>query len=248
MKRILKGNLAFVPLLFALAVLGFHFDAGASNKIFRLLYSTTILFVVMVSTVVIRYDSEGSVVVATIAYINARCIYYTLIIIYIRNVLTRKSLRSVFKCFDNIDQSLQTSFDVRIKDDDLKWFVRSMLLLLASSAFSGLAFDSRSDETFNVGQFAHAVLVFVLGVKILLYCMLCASIKLRFISLIQHLRDSKSSRTTFAVRGRTTTATKASVGSLSQLKAISLIFDEVLAVISLMNETFSTLLSSAFGE
>jgi 7tm Chemosensory receptor len=254
MRRILNGNLAFLPLLVLLAVLGFRYDAGKRNKIFRLLYSLTMLIVVLVSSAVIRYSAAESVVVGTIDYINARCIHYTLIIIHIRNVLSRKSLRSAFKCFDNIDRSLQTSFDVRIKDDEAKWFVRSMLLLLAFSAFSGPAFSSFNGEMFNVGQFAHAVLVFVLSVKILLYCMLCAGIKRRLIALIQHLRDRKSSRSpTFAVGVQTTTAWKklvgtTPVGSVSQLKEISLMFDEVLAVVSLMNEAFSTILSSAFGE
>jgi type IV secretory pathway VirB2 component (pilin) len=256
MKRILNGNLAFLPVLVLLAVLGFRCDAGKGNKIFRLLYSLTMLIVVLVSSAVIRFSTSESVVVGTIDYINARCMHYTLIIIHIRNVLSRKSLRSAFKCFDNIDRSLQTSFDVRIKDDESKWFVRSMLLLLAFSAFSGPAFDLYNGEAFNVGQFAHAVLVFVLSVKILLYCMLCAGIKRRFIALIQHLRAGKSSQSSTVAVGGLQTTTEAwktvvgatPVGSVSQLKEISLMFDEVLDVISLMNEAFSTLLSTGFGE
>ncbi|CRK99315.1 CLUMA_CG012766, isoform A [Clunio marinus] len=79
--------------------------------------------------------------------------------------------------------------------------------------------------------------------------MLCASIKVRFIALIKHLKEIKSSQTSFVVNTTTTKyiAVTKSIEKLSQLKEVSLIYDEVLEIILLLNESFSTLLSFAFG-
>lgn len=246
--KILKGNLAFMPLVVLLAALGFRMEAAKTNKIFRLLRSTTSVIVLLLSSSFISYSVEGSVVVATITYINARCIFFTLIIIYIRNVVPKAHLRKVFKCLDNIDLRLH-SLDVRIKGDESKWLVRVMLLLIAVVAFSSFAIDFYNDKAINVGQLIHAMLVFVLSVKILFYCMLCASIKVRFRALIKYLKDSKSTPTQAMIVATTKRVdTSSAAGNLSQLKGVSLIYDEVLEVISLVNESFSTILSFAFGE
>lgn len=234
-----------MPLIVVLNIFGFHLD-GARNKkrkILCLTHSVLVLILLLLVSPFIRYQVDASVVVATITYINTRCIYFTLIIIYIRSMLASNSLRKVFKCFDNIDLTLQTTFNMRIKDDDSKWFIRVMLLLLLISAFGSTVFECFNDKIFNVGQFVHAMLVFILSVKISFYCMLCASIKLRFKALIKYLTDSKSSQTMFVVRRR-----KCVAENVSQVKEISLIYDEVLEIILLLNESFSTLLSSAFGE
>lgn len=50
---------------------------------------------------------------------------------------------------------------------------------------------------FNVGQFLHVMLVFVLSVEISFYCMICASIKARFIALHKYLRQRTESSETF---------------------------------------------------
>lgn len=246
-RKILKGNLAFMPLVLIHGFLGFPLEDARKNKVFRLLHSLSLLVVLFLMSGFIQYSVGESVVVATIAYINAACIYFTLIIIYIRNVLARESLREVFKRFDNIDLRLQTAFGIKIKENNSKWFMRIMLLLLFISAFCSFVFEYFNDKMFNVGHFIHAMLVFILSVKILFYCMLCASIKVRFKTLIKYLNDNKSSQAMLAARTTKYVAAK-SIVTASQVKEISLIYDEVLEIILLLNESFSALLSAAFGK
>jgi hypothetical protein len=257
-KRILNRNLAFVPLILLLQFFGFYLDRPNRKKFLQLIHSASVLAVLcFLSPYVgqsIKDIDSGGIVVSTITYINTRCIHFALIIIYIRNtLLERKSLWGVFKCFDNIDLRLKSSFNVEIKDDDSKWFMRVMLSLLIISAFGSFAFEYFSSaKAFNVGQFLHAMLVFILSVKISFYCMLCASIKLRFKAMIKYLKDAKSSQTTTTTLfvAKTTAkyvATKSFV-NVSQVKEISLIYDETLKIILLLNESFSTLLSFAFGK
>lgn len=244
-REVLKGNLAFMPLVLVLNVLGFRLGAANENKIFRFVHAVSVVILLLSVSPLIEYRVNSSVVVATITYINARCIYLTLIIIYIRNVpASRKSLRDLFKCFDNIDRRLRETFDMEIKDDDSKWFMRVMLLLLFIGAFCSFALECLDDK-FYVGHFVHATLVFILSVKILFYCTLCASIKLRFRTLIKYLRDSKSKQ---ANAGKFVVTTMSGSGNMSQLREAALIYDEVLEIISLMNESFATLLSFTFGE
>lgn len=247
-RKILKGNLAFMPLVLLLDALGFHLESAKTTmqKVCRAIHSTLVLLLLFVASQFIQYSVDSSVVVATIAYINTRCIYFTLIIIYIRSMIANKSWRRVFKCFENIDLRQQTALSVGIKDDNSKWFMRVMLLLVVISSFSSFVCESFNDKVFNVGQFVHAMLVFILSVKILFYCTLCASIKVRFGTLIKYLKDSKSSQSSMLV-SRKCVAAK-SIRDVSELKEISLIYDEVLEIISLLNESFSTLLSFAFGE
>lgn len=244
---ILKGNLAFVPIVVLLNILGFHLEDAKQYKVFRYLHSLSLLIVLFLVSSFVQYKVEASVVVATITYINARCIHLTLIIIHIRSIIASKSVRGVFERLDNIDLRLRTSFDVRIKDDESKWFMRTTLVLVFISALCSFAFDCFNDETFNVGQLVHAMLVFILSVKILFYCMLCTSIKVRFETLIKYLNDSKSSRAKLAAKATKFVATK-SIVNVSQVKDISLIYDEVLEAILLLNESFSALLSATFGK
>lgn len=235
-----------MPLVLVLNVLGFRLGAANENKIFRVVHAVSVVILLLLVSPFIKYHVNSGVVVATITYINARCIYLTLIIIYIRNVpASRKPLRDLFKCLDNIDLRLRDSFDVKIKDDESKWLVRVVLLLLFIGAFCSLAVEFLDDKMFNVGHFVQATLVFILSVKILFYCMLCASIKLRFRTLIKYLRDSKSKQ---GNAGKFVVTTTAGFEDMSQLREVSLIYDEVLEIISLMNESFATLLSFAFGE
>lgn len=245
-RKVLKGNLAFMPLVLVLNILGFRLGDANENKIFRVVHAVSVVILLLVVSPFIEYHVNSGVVVATITYINARCILLTLIIIYIRNVpARRKSLRDLFTCFDNIDQRLRQTFDMKIKDDDSKWFMRVMLLLLFIGAFCSIALECLDDKMFNVGHFVHATLVFILSVKILFYYMLCASIKLRFRTLIKYLRDSKSKQ---ANAGKFVVTTLSGSGNMSQLREVALIYDEVLEIISLMNESFATLLSFTFGE
>jgi hypothetical protein len=234
-----------MPLLLLVEFLGFHLETR--SKVLRLIHTTTLLILLLIVSHFIRYNVGTSVVVATIAYTNSRCIYFALIIIYIRNMIAMKSVRRVFKCFDNIDLRLQTTFDIKIKCDDSKWFIRVVLLLLFASALLSLALEYYNDKMLHVGQLVHAMLVFILSVKILYYCMFCASIKLRFEALIKYLKDRKSSQTMFAAKATKYIAAK-SIENVSQLKEISLIYDELLEIILLLNESFSSLLSFAFGE
>lgn len=237
-----------MPLVLLLHFLGFHLENAKKSRIFRLLQSVSFVACAVLVSPLIEYNGSASVVVGTITYINTRCIYLTLIIIYIRNVLPSESWHRVFTKFDNIDLRLQTSFGAKINDDS-SGFMRVMLLLLFISAFSSFAFECFNDKMFNVGQFVHAMLVFILSVKISFYCMLCASIKARFKTLIKYLKDSKSSHTTLAAKATSKyVATKSDGVNVSQVKEISLIYDEALEAISLLNESFSALLSCVFGK
>lgn len=226
-----------MPLILLLDFLGFHLEKG--RKPCRLIHLSLILIPLLYVSHFIRYRVGSSVVVATIAYITARCIHFTLIIIYIRNMISRKSRSKVFKHFDKIDLRLETTFNVKIKGDDSKCF---MLLVLFLSAFSSVFFECYNDKSFNVGQLVHAMLVFILSVKILYYCMLCASIKVRYKTLIKYLRDKKSSQ------NQTKLFSTENITKMSQIKEISSIYDETLEIILLLNEEFSTLLSFSFGE
>lgn len=241
----LKGNLAFMPLLFVLKLFGFCLDAR--SKSFQLIHTVAVVIVLLLVSPTLNYDVNGcqSVVVAVIGYISSRCIYLTLIILCIRNVLSRRnSWQEIFKRLDNIDLRLQTTFNIKIKGDNSKWFVRVMLVVLFIVAFCSFTLRSFVDETFNVGQLILAMLVFILSVKITFYCMLCASIKLRFETLIKYLKDIKS---TDEGKGKIVVSTKIS-GDMTLVREISSIYDEVLEIILLMNDSFSTLLSFGFGE
>lgn len=244
-KKILKGNVAFTPLVLLLALFGFHLENAERNKIFRLLQSVILFLALLVVSPFIVYKVHANVVVATIACINASCLYWTSIILYTRSLFPRrgKSLLSVFDCIDNIDRKLSTSFDIKIKDG--KCFIPVMLLLLAISAFASFAFECWNDKMLNVGQFVNAMLVFVLSVKIAFYCTLCASIKARFQALIKYMKDSKSRQTALAVK---CVASKLDIVDVTSIKEISLIYDEVLEIISTLNDSFSTLLAAAFGK
>jgi 7tm Chemosensory receptor len=246
-RRILNGNLAFVPLLLLLKFFGFRMGDAGTNKIFRQLYSLSLLIVLLLLSTFIQYSVGQSVVVAAVTYINARCIHFTLIIIYIRSAFSRKSLETIFRSFDSIDDSSWRAFKVKVRNDNSKCLVLAMIVLLFVSAFWGFVFDLLQYKNFNVGQLVHAMLVFVFSVKILFYCMLCTSIKARFSVLNKCLRDSKSAQSKIVAKATKLVLVK-SDENLSQFKYMSLIFDEVLEVISLMNDSFSTLLSSAFGK
>lgn len=99
---------------------------------------------------------------------------------------------------------LQTTFNIKIKGETSSWFkaCESCLCCFLSvhSVATSIAFECCNDKMFNVGQCVHAMLVFILSVKILFYCMQCASIKVRFRTLIKYLKDSKSSRVTIVAK------------------------------------------------
>lgn len=278
------SSVAFKPLILFLNAFGFHQKKDEKkNKIFALIHSTSFLIGVVLAGILTFYlennidyygsvDGAKSVVVTTISYINCTCIYLTLIIISLKNIFTSREERSlwrIFKCFDNIDVVLQTSFNIKCSKDSRMFFTILLLLLLfiisASAAIIVEVQHFNLNNEFNAGRCIYAMMVYILSVEISLYCMLVNSIKARFCPLSKYLREenkrnggddndydgSKSSHveikpTIIKPKLIVTESVRQVVSSLEE--EISLIYDEILEIISLLNESFSTLLSSAFSE
>lgn len=274
-------SVALKPLILFLNALGFHQKKDGKNKILALIHSTSFLIGVLLAGIFMFYlennidyysTDEGAknVVVTTISYINCTCIYLTLIIISLKNIFASKerSLWRIFKCFDNIDVVLQTSFSIKCSKDSRMFYTMLLLLLLfiisASAAIIVEVQHFNLNNKFNAGRCIYAMMVYILSVEISLYCMLVNSIKARFCPLCKYLREenksgeddndndgSKSSHveiepTTIKPKLIVTESVRQVVSRLEE--EISLIYDEILEIISLLNESFSTLLSSAFSE
>lgn len=257
------------------------------NKICALIHSTSFLIVLVLSGIFtapylennIDYYGEkkmgnatatGSVVVTTISYINFTCIYLTLLIISLKSVFAasseRKRLWKIFKCFDNIDAVLQTSFTIKCNEKSRMFVIVILLLLFLISASAALIVDSQRfnlNKKFTAGRCIYGTLVYVLGVEISFYCMLVRCIEARFRPLCKYLlRENKTKedddddvdggggKKSSHVEIESTTKLIVTVNArqVSRMEEISLIYDEMLEIISLLNDSFSTLLSSAFSK
>jgi hypothetical protein len=183
----------------------------------------------------------------------------------------RVSLWKVFECFNNIDVAMCAIFSstsssssavanaINYNFSAVREHSRTILLLLISVLASVSVFIV---EYFNHKNFLinliFALLAFVLCVKISLYCLLVHNIKARIEFLNEYLRDIKSNcvetDNNFSHNGTMKTAnTKLllvviNVRQLSQFRNMSLIYDEMVEIISLLNNSFSALLSSAFSK
>lgn len=273
--ELLKGNVALLPLVILLNALGFHLEKGKRN-VFGLIHSSFFIIALLLSGILIynKIDYADGVVVSTIFYINCSCIYFTLIIISFNNMFPKeRRLWDAFKCFDNIDVTIQTTFHIKCNSEIKKqsnvkrrqcWSgilkVTSLFLLIgafvmASTSILLLEYLNHHQHGFNAGRCIHAIMVFILSVKISFYCMLVHCIKARFNTLNKYLRQIESSQMEMKAAERTTKIIRAkklfvseSVRQVSQLKELSLIYDEMLEIISLLNDSFSTLLSFAFSK
>lgn len=281
-RELFESSSAFKPLILFLNAFGLHQKKDEKNKIFALIHSTSFLIGVLLAGILTFYlennidynasdDGAKSVVVTTISYINCTCIYLTLIIVSFKNIFAsrERSLWRIFKCFDNIDVLLQTSFSIKCSEES-RMFITILLLLLllflisASAAIVEVQHFNLNNK-FNAGRCIYAMMVYILSVEISLYCMLVNSIKARFCPLSKYLREenkrgdddnendgSKSSHVeiepTTIIKPKliVTESVRQVVSRLEE--EISLIYDEILEIISLLNESFSTLLSSAFSE
>lgn len=281
-RELFESSSAFKPLILFLNAFGLHQKKDEKNKIFALIHSTSFLIGVLLAGILTFYlennidynasdDGAKSVVVTTISYINCTCIYLTLIIVSLKNIFAsrERSLWRIFKCFDNIDVLLQTSFSIKCSEESRMFITIILLLLLlflisASAAIVEVQHFNLNNK-FNAGRCIYAMMVYILSVEISLYCMLVNSIKARFCPLSKYLREenkrgdddnendgSKSSHVeiepTTIIKPKliVTESVRQVVSRLEE--EISLIYDEILEIISLLNESFSTLLSSAFSE
>lgn len=280
-RELFESSSAFKPLILFLNAFGLHQKKDEKNKIFALIHSTSFLIGVLLAGILTFYlensidynasdDGAKSVVVTTISYINCTCIYLTLIIVSFKNIFAsrERSLWRIFKCFDNIDVLLQTSFSIKCSEESRVFITILLLLLLflisASAAIVEVQHFNLNNK-FNAGRCIYAMMVYILSVEISLYCMLVNSIKARFCPLSKYLREenkrgdddnendgSKSSHVeiepTTIIKPKliVTESVRQVVSRLEE--EISLIYDEILEIISLLNESFSTLLSSAFSE
>jgi hypothetical protein len=263
----LRGNLALLPLIVLLNAMGFHLEKGNSkgrkSKICGLL-----LMGLYIYNKNINFDSRhqkqqlqqhpdeggnGHVVLFAIASMNYTCIYFTLIIISVHNMFAKCRLRKIFKCFDIIDATLHACFRIETSARMFAIQVALTLALLLITACTIFAVEYVNCKVFNAGQCIFTILVFILSVKISFYCMLVHCIKLRFSPLHKYLRANcraKSSCGSVCKSSRSNNefGVSESVRHVSELREISLIYDEMLEIISLLNESFSTLLSSAFSK
>lgn len=309
-----KDNLAFMPFVHFLNIIGIDLlktSDGKTNKSARFLHSTLVLSCIILSTWLLSDDAGGAggeiksatanIVVRAITCINNRCINFTFIIVYAASAIesARKSKRhtsNVFEHFHRIDTCLKR-LDERISSRTSgklivtsKWFAQILLLMLLLGTHCRFVSECFNDKMFDVGQFLHVMLVFILSVEISFYCMICASIKARFIALHKYLRQRTraeaavvKSRESFAAAGtprRTiimmatskphemkpneklefvssqssdvlqvvVAGNEAANDEMMEFKSISSIYDGVLEIIALMNESFSLLLSVSFGK
>jgi 7tm Chemosensory receptor len=291
-KELYRSAVALKPLILFLNVLGLHPKVEKEkNKICALIHSTSFLIVLLLSGIFaapylennIDYYNEkgekeeegrrsaGSVVVMTISYINFTCIYLTLIMISLKSVFAgsseRKRLWRIFKCFDNIDAVLQTSFSIKCNEESRMFVIVILLLLFLISASAALIVDSQRfnlNKKFTAGRCIYGTLVYVLGVEISFYCMLVRCIEARFRPLCKYLLgENKTKENDDDVSGGGGSGKKSShveiesttklivtvnARQVSRVEEISLIYDEMLEIISLLNDSFSTLLSSAFSK
>lgn len=310
----LKDNLAFMPFLYFFNIIGIDLlrTSGKDNKISRFVHSTLMLSSIILLIWLLSDDDvdvdggEGddekksvtttaNIVVGAITCINNSCINLTFIIVYASCMIksARKSTHSqisIFEHFNRIDTYLKSFESINSRTTKKliitsKCFVQILFLVLFIGTHCRFVGESFNDKTFNVGQFLHVMLVFILSVEILFYCMICASIKARFIALHKYLRR-RTRRKSSEIFDSPTISTgnrrlmmvtskshdnernenfkyvssqsdalqmNATVGNINndeiaKFKNISRIYDEVLQIISQMNESFSVLLSVVFGE
>lgn len=283
---------ALRPLILFLNAFGFHLEpndsGGRKNKIFALIHSTSFLIVFVLLAIFTFYfennfdyyygvdGSEKSIVINAISYINCSCIYLTLIIISVKNIfasIKKQNLQRIFKCFDNIDAILQTTFSIKCSDNNSRMLViiivtlLLLFLIIASAVLIVEVHHFQLNKKFNAGRCIYGGMVYILSVEISLYCVLVNCIKARFCPLCKYLRKenkakdndvddgSKSSHVEPMAVAATTKIPRKLImtENVQQLvsrveEEISLIYDEVLEIISLLNESFSTLLSSAFSK
>lgn len=101
---------------------------------------------------------------------------------------------------------------------------------------------------FSISRCIFGILVYIFALKISLYCTLVNSIKARFHTMkSKYLCEENNSKSSVEIETTKLILTE-SVWKVSRLEEISMIYDEMLQIISLLNESFSTLLSSAFSK
>lgn len=236
-----------LPLFLFLNVFKCNFKQE-KNKICSILFSVLFFMTFMVTSVLNflnRDYKDSNMIVVAISYLNSGCIFITLFIISIENISNRrngKSLLKVFKCFQNIDDKLK-SFGIKChKEQSNKSVLFFLFLLLVTSFSASLTEGHHYKNKLTLSQFIYAFFLYILSVKIYCYCSLVYSIRARFNSLSKHLLISTD------VETKKTRKLILTESIISKLVEISMIYDETLQIISLLNQSFSKLLSSAFSE
>jgi hypothetical protein len=206
----------------SLGILGYGSRSAISSTAFiiALLLSGFLVFENMTTT--------SDIVLSSISHINCTCIFFTLIISFLHNMLAGVGGARSGGRRTKAEEALECMESMGMQSDSRMLFVLLMLLLLISAASNLTDY-----EHFSTSQCIIAAQTFALSSKILLYCALVRCTKSQFESLNKCLQSAETRRERTQV---------------SQLKEISVIYDKVLKIISLLNESFSSLLSFAFGE
>lgn len=252
MRKNLKNNLAFLPVILLLNFLGLAHLTNGSRKIFSLLYSAFCLVLLLIAGIFIEYDRQNTIVVGTVTYITVNCIYFSTIFLYCRKTFlaSNEDLSEIFENFYAIDSMLQATFNIKRLQNicPSQKSVGALITVLLMASFGNFIFKILQYGQVDIWQGIHAMLVFIFSLEILLYCMLCASIKNRFRTLIQYLSDTKPSHSTTMTTFVGSLNLNDIAVKMSQFKDISMIYDRVLEIIVALNESFSALLGLAFGK
>jgi hypothetical protein len=149
----------------------------------------------------------------------------------------RKNFWDVMEHLHHVDIILKAFHYTNDPKSHSGFSVQILILVLFISISPLLLILNFLNKNFNMGQCIYLMLVLILSVEIIIYTMLVGSIKARFMLLKAYLEDKKSESLVIDIRGLFSSPI------LPCFREISMIYDEMLEVISVLNESFSILLS-----
>lgn len=225
----------------ALNLFGLHLEIR--NKKLDGLYSACILIGLLLSgsSVYANINETFNLVIKIILYINYSSLFITLIFVYFQCFVMKKReiIKKLSECFGKIYNILGSNYFDCSKSLKLSTsIVLSCFILIFASDFfcNGIV---------SYAQCIFVIFSLVLTLEILFYCMLvdrlefiCHSVKkyLRSINFV-HVENKKGKL-----------LLTDNLRQMSQLNKLSMIYDEVLEIISLLNSSFSVLLSFALSK
>lgn len=239
-KELLKGNVPLLPFIIFINAFGFHLEKGKS-KIFGLIHSVSLLIAILASGffIYMNIDYTRDKIISSIYCINCSCIYITTIMVSFHNIFmkNRKNFWDVIEHLHHIDILLKAFHYTNDSKSHSGFSVQILILVLFISISPLLLILNFLNKNFNMGQCVYLMLVLIISVEIIIYTMLVGNIKARFILLKAYLGDKKSESLVIDTRGLFSSPI------LPCFREISMIYDEMLEVISVLNESFSVLLS-----
>ena len=239
-KELLKGNVPFLPFIIFINAFGFHLEKGKS-KIFGLIHTISLLIAILTSGffIYMNIDYTRDKIISSIYCINCSCIYITTIMVSFHNVFmkNRKNFWDVMEHLYHVDILLKAFHYKNNPKSHSAFSVQILILVLFISISPLLLILNFLNKNFNMGQCIYLMLVLILSVEIIIYTMLVGNIKARFMLLKSYLEDKKSESLVIDIRGLFSSP------FLPSFREISMIYDEMLEIISVLNESFSVLLS-----